>query len=138
MLFLKLKLFFHGIVQNIYNQWQHLLKLAIFSWKSPKKIFNLFKVTPSSPWPRMSKKTYSQHFAGKFCTTFISNYFQHITSVHEGSSLHIVNFPTRYHALPSIFKKISSYTSFLRNSKVIRGNSLKMTQICIYFTENVR
>ena len=83
-------LFFHGILHDIYNQWQHLLKLAIFLWKSLKKIFDLLKVTSSLPWLGISKRTCNEHFARKLCTTFISYYFQHITkSVHDGSPRHL-------------------------------------------------
>lgn len=77
----------------------------------------------------------------KFSHHFQQFYFQHITrSVTECPPRHsrrnkyiFVNFPTRYHHFSAYYQH-SNILLFLKPD----GNSLKMTQIYTYYTENVQ
>ena len=120
------------ISDNIY--WN----LPYFHEKVLKKYLTYSKLPhplPGQEWARkLTVNILQENFAPLLLVTIFNTLpvfmkvLHYILSIFQHVTMH-------YH---QFFKKISSYTSFLRNSKVIRGNSLKMTQICIYFTENVR
>ena len=70
------------------------------------------------------------------CSTLLEVLLNVLTNIFSEIST-VVNFLMPYYALPSFsYKKISVYF-FFKNLMVMHGNALKLTPICVYFSEDL-